>query len=712
MDLTKNNVVAWHDRTPEEHHGLVKTWADQKFRTASLSLYGTPQDLRFAAVMVKRPVVTATKQLGPLDRDGIQEAFDEMAEQHWGPYIITATGPASSALFAAVFTPMQPVPLTRLVLTPERFAELNGEQQAAGKILVWADAFGTAGDTRYTAIWGPNPSRQAWNCDAADEGGAALQARYEAMKAMWCRPAHIAVTPSGRNLELFVDSTMGAWSSRVDMSGAEYQDVFEKAAAKGRLPIRVSASGPRASARFAAIFADRDDVDARVYRAKGPVTVNAIDAAMKTFVEGHNLRGAALAITQGTRLVYAKGYTFGEPAPIYRDVLPTTPFRQASVSKTFAAVAMWRLLQQRADITLDTTMQSVLKLKQLDGSAPKDDRYADITIRHLLESNSGMKQGLLYHGTEAAAAAGKPLPATPSQLARYGAGWDLTGDPGSSTNVVYGNFDNLMLSQVIAELAGASSFEQALKTLVLDPLKMVRTRGSRSLVGAQAADEARHHMRAYRPENSWPLFPLQLGTSVKAPAKPVVPYQYGQHDYELFDGCGGLSSAVVDVARLIAMFNDRSGNPVLNAASIDELFTAAAQASSTLSGPDAHGYHGFDSAAVVDAEDHSYRGGKGGWLPGLGTSHSFVTGGFGFVVAANGNGRVGGPKWLDLVGPAAKAHNWSDTDLFPSFGMPALTPRRLSPKASSSAVLAKLAATDHEDLVRRSISRGVRERLR
>jgi hypothetical protein len=142
-----------------------------------------------------------------------------------------------------------------------------------------------------------------------------------------------------------------------------------------------------------------------------------------------------------------------------------------------------------------------------------------------------------------------------------------------------------MLSQVITKLAGKPSFEQALKTLVLTPLKITRTRGSTSLVGSQPSDEARHHLRVYNPKNGWPLYPLELAPSMKSADKPKVASHFGGWDMELFDGCGGLSSAVVDVARLAAMFSARSGNPVLSATTIDSLFTTAANATKTSAAP-------------------------------------------------------------------------------------------------------------------------------
>jgi CubicO group peptidase (beta-lactamase class C family) len=668
--LTAQNTVAWHDRTTAQHGVLVDEWAAKGFRTLTLSVYGTPQDPRYAAVMVKRPVVVATKAFYSQSQAGIQAAFDTMAAQGWGPYILTATGPAASAVFAGVFTPMSSIPLTRLGLTAPQFAELNEAQQAAGRILLWADAFGTAADTRYTGIWGSNPDREAWNADAVDEGGAELQARFLAMKASWARPAHIAVTPAGRHLEMFVDSVIGPWSSKVGMTSAEYQAEFTARTAEGLFPVRVSASGAGTSTRFAAIFAKRERPEPRTFRAAGPSTVAAIDAGIETYLRDRNLRGASLAVLRGSRLVYAKGYTFAEAS--YPTLQPTTLYRQASVSKTFAAVAAWRLIQT-GQLTLNTTLQSVLNLTQPNGAAPKDARFANITVRHLLESTSGINQGLLWHGVEAAAAAGAALPATGRQVARYLCGFDLTGNPGATNNVRYGNTDYFLLSLVIAARVGAATFEQALQQLVLGPLGMTRTRGSRSLAGAQAADEARYHMSVYHPENGWPLYPMQIGSSVKTPDRPVVASHYGTYDYELFDGCGGLSAAVVDVARLCATFSDRVGNPVLAATTIDAMLDAAVTATG-YTGPDAHGYHGLDWAQALDAANHRYRFSKGGWLPAMGTSFQCTTGGFTYVIAQNGNPRKGSTaNWLDLIRPAVEAQAWGTTDLFPQYGMASLT---------------------------------------
>jgi CubicO group peptidase (beta-lactamase class C family) len=661
----------------------LEKWSAKDFRLLSLSLYGATLLPFFAAVMVKRKVVIENKVLGPVDQAGMQKAIDKMGKG-WGAIILTATGPSSSALFSGVFTPMDSTPLTRLNMTGKQFTDECDKQHTKGNILVWADVFGTESNKRYTGIWGPNPSKHGWSCDPIDQDGDDLQARFEALRSAWERPAHIAVTPSGSILELFVDSTVGPWFSKVGMSEADFKQTSEKEGSEGRQPVRVSAQITKSGPRFAAIFASREETDPRVFRANGPRTVSEIDEAMEAYIKAENLRGAALAITRGPQLVYAKGYTWAESAPIYPDVLPTTLFRQASISKTFTAIAIWRLMQLKPkELSLKTLMQSVLKLKQFDGSAPKDPHYAAIRVQHLLESISGLDQNTVWDFEDVAKAAGSTLPATQEEMARYSTAFMLSATPGDTMNVNYGSYDYFLLSQILAKLAGTATFEAALKKLVLTPLGCKRTRSAVSLVGKQAADEARYQLSLLDPGRG--LIPLEISPSVKSAAQPTVPSQYGSWDMELFDGAAGISSAVVDVARLAAMFNVRSGNPLLKAATIDQLFEAAANATTNYSGPDAHGYHGFDWAVIHDPDGHVYQAEKGGSLSGLSTVITFTTGGFGYVIAQNGTNIAGVTTNWRSVEEIAEARSWPGKDLFPHFGVPSFPSESFKPVATKYA---------------------------
>jgi CubicO group peptidase (beta-lactamase class C family) len=723
--LNSQNTVAWHGRDSAQHKALVDKWAALDFRTTSLSIYsynwidtGVPL---YAAVMVKRPAVHAESQVFPRTQAALQQDFDNFAKIGRGPYILAVTGPPNAPVFAASFRPMSPIPFTRLNLSQSDFATLNAQRHKLGEILIWVDVFGDPANPRFAAIWGADPSKQGWSVDGwnpASNGQdfvlppTLLQQRFDAVTSTWGRPAHISMTPVGAGVELFVDSTIGRWASSAGMTADQYQVEFDQRTKEGLEPVRVSAKGVGSEVRFAAIFASREETDPRTFRSQGPVSVAAIDQIMQDYMETENLRGAGLAIARGTQLVYAKGYTLAEAS--YPDITPQTLFRQASVSKTFTGLAMMRILQENPNIALNTTVQSIMNLKQPNGAAPADSRRKDITLQHLLESDSGIPQGLLYKSAAAAQKFGKPLPSTFAQLLSYAASLQLTGAPGDPKNSVYGNFDYLLLGQIIGKIHGAASFEQALAQLVLEPLHQTHTRGSRSLITDQLPGEARHHMIVYDPGNGWPLYPFEVLPTVRAPGGKLVPTHYGALDYEMFSSAGGLSSSVVDMARLAAMFSDRVANPVLNADRIDNMLNLSAKATQTLKTPDgkggfknSHGYYGLDWVSVGDAANHVFTGSKGGWLPGQGTTLHFTTGGFAYALAVNCDSTVSF-DWFTPVANFAQSYNWGSGDLFvTSFGMPPLGPV-MAPLAVAPAV--GLSATETEAQVKASMSRAWAER--
>ena len=681
--LTTHNTVAWHGAGIADHKGLVDKWAALGFRTLSLSIYDDPAHPLFAAVMVKRATIHAEHQVFP--RTLAQLQADVQANQAIGRglYLVAATGSEGHAVYAASFKPMATPPAVHLDMGKAQFESVNAAEHKAGRILQWVDVFGDDANPRFAAVWGPNPNHVAWTIDGFDPaanaqtpelGAALLQQRFDAVASTGGRPLHIALAPAGLAAECFADSTIGAWVSRGAMTPAQYQAEFDKQAKAGLMPLQVSGRGTGANARIAALFAAREETDQRTLRSQGPVSVAGIDSVMNQYLQAENLRGAALAIARGGRLVYAKGYTFAEPG--YPDLTPQTPFRQASCSKTFAAVAMMRLLQDMPSVTLATKVQSLMHLKQPNGNPPLDPRWADITLKHLLESDSGIDQGLMYASAAAAQAAGAPLPATHAQLLSYATTKMLTGAPGDKHNSVYGNFDYMFLGEIIAKLHGSGSFVQALKELVLTPLHQSHTHGSRSRVADQPAGDARHHMTVYDPDAGWALYPFEVLPSVREPGGKLMPTHYGALDYEMFSSAGGLSASVVDMARLGAMFSVASGNPVLKAATITTQLQDAVDATNTIytsGGTHSHGYYGLDWA-THDAASGAFTGSKGGWLPGQGTVLQFTTGGFTYALAINGNADVTF-DWLTPIAAAAQGHLWSSDDLFQSvYGMPSLAP--------------------------------------
>lgn len=429
------DIVAWHGSTKAEHKDKLDTYGAKGYRTLSLSIYNTTDDPCYACVLIRRPVVVAERQFFDLNTAGFQSTLAAMANDGMGPNIVSATGPGDNPVIAAVFIPVTPQPVPSIGLTASEFSALNGQQLGNGQKLMWFDCYGTPGDERYIAVWWPDPEMMAWNCDGVGESTEQAQQRFDSVAKTWARCAQVLSTPSGNITSLYTDGTVGATEVAFGFSADDYQNQFDELTKKGLVPLRVCVQGALSGATFGTVFGETEETNPRIWRTQGPAgqaSMASVDSAIEAFMKGNAVRNSALAIVNGTRLVYAQGYTLAEPS--YVDVQPTTLFRLASCSKVFTAYALYRLLQQQAgnappnqkpptilELLGNTTLQSVLNLKQPNGSAPADPKFSAITLLDLITSTSGLNQGLIYSSVAAAQAAGAMLPATRAQLSSYGA---------------------------------------------------------------------------------------------------------------------------------------------------------------------------------------------------------------------------------------------------------------------------------------------------
>jgi hypothetical protein len=252
----------------------------------------------------------------------------------------------------------------------------------------------------------------------------------------------------------------------------------------GYYPISVQGGGSGADIRFVVVFARQESVLSRQWNVTGVGTAAPVDAVMHDMLTASGIRNASLAVVDNTRLVFAKAYTWAEPG--YPVALPTTLFRQASVSKIFAAVAAYQLIEE-GRMQLTDTVQSILGLTTPTG-APPDPTFAATTVQDLLLHTSRLQPGFAELDLAIAAAFGGSLPITEAQLASY-----KCGEMPLATAPDYNNWGYALLGMVIARVRGVASFFEAIRRSILEPLQMTRTRLATSLVSTTFADEARYH---------------------------------------------------------------------------------------------------------------------------------------------------------------------------------------------------------------------------
>jgi CubicO group peptidase (beta-lactamase class C family) len=673
MIYTKQNLKYCTFKVESDYAAWRDDLAAQGFRTISLSLAQLVGNVPrvYTAVMVKLPTPFAGRSFPLLTRAQLEAKVTEMAAQSPAlhPYIVSATGSGIGARYAAAFRHMNPATELQPALTESQYKDAVAARREAGEIPVWIDSFGTASSPRLCVVWQKNLDLIAWNAEALNDKGDARQQRFEAVVSVGGRPTHLAITPDGGYARLFVDNQLkGGWKSRPAKSVSEFETEANAMAKEGFFPVHIASGLISGDLALSAIYAHSDEIVPRTFRKTGADLggltaanrdkAKKIDDWMEAYLTGHNMRGGAVAIVKGTRLVFARGYTWAESG--MTDVEPTTLFRLASVSKTYCAVAAWKALLDSTAHHRDSKMQAILTLKQRNGQAPKDPDFASIKVRNLLENNSGINQ-FLYRGImkDLRDSTETPKPAQPvpiSKLLSMIAERDMDHDPGDQRE--YGKTDYILLGEVAKKVSGAASFDAALKKLVLDPLKMTRTRTSRSRIEDRAADEALHQTKT-----------IDTSPSAVHTDRRIVAGQYGGENYEVFDGAGGISSAVVDLARLCAMFSCRTGNPVLPANVLRSMLEEAVAAQKAQGG---HANHGFDSAS---GSEPSFTLEKGGGLPGAGSGYQGTTGGTFVVILRNGEKEESAPEdWKTALRDLANAVNWGKQDLFPQYDMPTLSP--------------------------------------
>jgi CubicO group peptidase (beta-lactamase class C family) len=659
-----DSITAWHDKTFDQHVQLRDAAAQSGYRFLSLSLHGTTSAPRYTAVMVKRASVVAQRDWPLLTAAEFQDTFDDQREKGFGPVMVAATGSASDPRFAVVFEPQSPHPLTRFGLTSGPATDLttiqgmNAKAMADGLILRWAAAYGTAAKPSYAAIWVPNAGKVIWNADGVLETGAEYQGRFDAQMSGWCRPHHVTLNGDQRYFSTFVHNEIGSWVARHGMTTAGYQAEFDTWTEKGYLPTHVQGGGSGASTRYAAIFTKQEAPVPEQFNATGPTANAAIDAVIRQAMKDSPVWNASLAIVHGKKLVYARGFSWGEADwPVCQ---PTTRFRIASVSKTVTALAIHQLIGE-GKLKLSDTLQGILQLKTPSGGAPADPRFANVTVKHLLEHTSAInpnafRNEIAIRDAFKATHPGSPfpLPVSAEMCDAYIASLAMMSDPGSGQ--AYSNCGYYLLGRIVAKKRGTSRPIDAFQAHLFDPLGIHRIRRAPSLIATMPLDEAR--TRAHD---------LGIGRSVMSDAQPLVPGGYGTEHFERQEGGGGLSAAATDQGRLIAILVHQADNPAMKRATIDAMMTSAVATGQTFG----RAGHGWDGAAA-QANNRFYAQ-KGGSLSTVGNVLQ-ISGDWGFAMCWGGKATAA-TAWYPnypAVMDVAKNELASAPDLFPQFGMPTL----------------------------------------
>ncbi|NUW41034.1 hypothetical protein [Nonomuraea rhodomycinica] len=236
--------MAYHGVSAAEQKERFETLRAQGYRPVAVDVSGGG---RYAAVWVKDGVRPWALYQG-MSAKGYQQRFDQASKSGMQPVSVSATGAGDGARFVAAFARTGAKFFAKHGLTGGQLAAANSSAKGRGYALTSVDAYGTAGDIRYVAVW-TQDTRGDWECTT----GKTLsqhEAEFKSRTKRGYRPTEIAVAPDGTYTAVWRKDGLKSWAHYVGMSGSGYQQRFDQLKAKGLRPVQVDGEG----GHYAAVF--------------------------------------------------------------------------------------------------------------------------------------------------------------------------------------------------------------------------------------------------------------------------------------------------------------------------------------------------------------------------------------------------------------------------------------------------------------------------
>jgi CubicO group peptidase (beta-lactamase class C family) len=539
--------VAYHDRNGNEHQQQFDDLSKKGFRMITISVYGDPDDARYAAVWVKEagPAYVAVHGL-PIGQ--YQSWFDTQTGKGFAPVLLSVTGTGGDAVVAAVFEKgVKPGWLAKhgLISGPEdnpttiQFWMKKASQD--GLVLRSGAIYGTSTNKRYAGVWHSEPTVK-WNWRTAETSDG-YQTWFDALTQLPQRPSFVTLSNEQLYFAAFRDDAIGSWEARHNMTGAKYQQEFDTLTPKGFYPICVQGGGEGSKTRYAAIFAKRHTPLPRIWTVRGTAAsgLSAFDKAVKDFMQANGVRCGELTILKNATVKLQRAYTWAEEGYPITEV--GSPMRLASCSKAFTCAAIQRLYDQK-DLKANDKVFPLLGITQkaLNSQTPSAN-INKITVQHLVDHAGGWDSGAasfdaVFSMRKIAKDLGLSGPPSKLDLAKYMFGEPLQFTPG--TNSKYSNLGYVLLALIVEKKTG-KAFSDFVRDQVLAPDGITDVFLARSRRDQKRASEVFYDDQ-------------RVGWTALEPQKDkLVPNCYGGEGWaiESMDGGGGLCSTATALARFI-----------------------------------------------------------------------------------------------------------------------------------------------------------------
>ncbi|WP_160130532.1 serine hydrolase [Kordia antarctica] len=423
----------------------------------------------------------------------------------------------------------------------EYTAEFQKNKQD-GFRLVHISGYGVNGKAYYAGIW-----QKASSLGVVTRHGLTSKQYQETVATYWKQGYHVAQVDSYdvQNKVYYaciLEKGLGQFSARHDMNPKNYQLEVENHYYQGYVPISVSGHDAGNEAGYAAAFKN-----VTTWKSSD---INQLDAKISKVMKEYKLPSVAIGIVKDGKLVYAKGYGYGNK----EDKIiasATSQYRLASISKPITAVAIMKLVEQKKLKLNDKVFGKNKILGEKYGTKQYNAREKAITVKQLLMHTAGGDSWDNNTTPEDKDALGDPMSLRTKEsfnklIKRVLDNTNPTHKPGSYWQ--YSNFGYCLLGRII-EVKTGMSYEKYVRKHILKPCNITDMK-----IGALEKKK-----RAYR----------------------EVVYYSKDKPYELqmnkMDSHGGWIASAVDMMRFIVHVDgDPSKKDILKKTTVTKMATKSA----------------------------------------------------------------------------------------------------------------------------------------
>lgn len=468
--------VARHGLTGTQYQTEFEKWTATPYRLRPICVsgYEVAGQARYAAIWanISGPAWGAVH--GWSEASFVQQVNSQRG-QGWRPAYFNAFGVGSAAYFNAIF---EPTSNTNYVFQPSlTWTEYTSQSTlltGQGYQLVSICPFNIGTADYYAALW-DKPSRITVSTTFRHrETGAQYQSTFESLTAQgWRLEAVQGFSISGEPRFSSKWTRLAApdwWYSNHGLSTANYQAAIYNQQYQGYRPTFVSAFTAGGQVFFNTMALRNGGF--------GLDVIGQIDQAVSDYMQQYAIPGFTLAISRDGRLVFAKGYGYGDQAAGTL-VHPLNRFRIASVSKPFCAAGVMTLEEAGSLDLTNRVFGSGTLLGTTYGNGSYSTRERNITVTHLLTHTTGWNdttEGPIWdnaNGQDTAKVLGQVLD-----------NYEPATAPG--TKYDYSNIGYCAAGRIIERLSG-KTFEQYIRDTVMTPcgIKTMEI-GNQTLAGRKA----------------------------------------------------------------------------------------------------------------------------------------------------------------------------------------------------------------------------------